>query len=110
MVNRTRGLSLSGQPNVNNASAHREDDGNQSDAETIRPSEGILSRIKAGLTELEKVEQRADEYILQFGSNIGNFLKEAVTIVPPEGEVFSDDAAQKDVLFESKDDGSKRKI
>lgn len=56
--------------------------------------EGFIAMLKAnavkGIGEIEKVEARADEYLLKWGSTIGNFLKEAVMIAPPEGEEFSD--------------------
>lgn len=126
VVSRTRALSLTGMSNVAASSSSssaqpsastekKEDDGNTSDAssskETIKPSEGFLSRIKAGISELEKAEAKADEYLLQFGTRVGNFLKEAVTIAPPEGEAFADEPTPTgDVLFESKEEGPKKKI
>jgi hypothetical protein len=70
--------------------------------------EGFMSRFKAEaarrLKEIEKAEEAADEAILRFGMNIGQRLREAVSIVPPE----SDESGK--LLFESKDADGKRVI
>ncbi|KAJ5387860.1 hypothetical protein N7509_010401 [Penicillium cosmopolitanum] len=70
--------------------------------------EGFMSRFKAEaarrLKEIEKAEEAADEAILRFGMNIGQKLREAVSIVPPE----SDESGK--LLFESKDADGKRVI
>jgi hypothetical protein len=56
--------------------------------------------------EIQKAEDAADEALLKFGTNIRNFLKDAVTIAPP-----SDAKGQSNtVLFESKDASGKRVI
>ncbi|KAH8427597.1 BSD domain-containing protein [Aspergillus melleus] len=69
--------------------------------------EGFLSRFKAEagrrLKELEKAEEAADEAILRFGQNIGQRLRDAVSIVPPGTD-------SNKVLFESKDSEGKRVI
>ncbi|PYH46559.1 BSD domain-containing protein [Aspergillus saccharolyticus JOP 1030-1] len=74
-----------------------------------KPGEGFLSRFKAEaarrLKEIEKAEEAADEAILRFGMNIGQKLREAVSIVPP-----SSDASGDKLLFESKDAEGKRVI
>lgn len=61
------------------------------------------------LKDLEKAEDAADEALLRFGTNIRNFLRDAVAVAPP-----SDDSVQAgsnaDVLFESKDSTGKRVI
>ncbi|KAI9046359.1 BSD domain protein [Aspergillus affinis] len=69
--------------------------------------EGFLSRFKAEagrrLKELEKAEEAADEAILRFGQNIGQKLRDAVSIVPPGTD-------SNKILFESKDSEGKRVI
>lgn len=69
----------------------------------------MLARLRSEaakrLTEFQKAEDAADEALLKFGTNIRNFLREAVTIAPP-----STDANDTSVLFESKDAQGKRVI
>ncbi|KAL2373264.1 hypothetical protein RJ035_000377 [Blastomyces gilchristii] len=71
--------------------------------------EGIISRFRSEaakrLKDIEKAEDAADEALLRFGTNIRNFLRDAVSIAPPEGA--KDDEK---VLFESKDVDGKRVI
>ncbi|OJK02311.1 hypothetical protein ASPACDRAFT_76712 [Aspergillus aculeatus ATCC 16872] len=80
-----------------------------SSASASKPGEGFLSRFKAEaarrLKEIEKAEEAADEAILRFGMNIGQKLREAVSIVPPSSEGSGDK-----LLFESKDAEGKRVI
>lgn len=79
--------------------------------EEAQDSEGVLARLRSEaakrLTEIQKAEDAADEALLKFGTNIRNFLRDAVTIAPP-----STDPANKNdaVLFESKDAQGKRVI
>ncbi|KAL4970715.1 BSD domain-containing protein [Aspergillus stella-maris] len=122
LVGRTRGLSLNTafggaergttegsltptESHVNESSKEKGQDGSDGKAAS---SEGFLTRIKAEasrrLKELEKAEEAADEAILQFGKNITQKLREAVTIVAPEDESGSK------LLFESKDAEGKRVI
>ncbi|KAF8453298.1 hypothetical protein BGX38DRAFT_413267 [Terfezia claveryi] len=58
---------------------------------------GLMERLKKNaakrIEEIEKAEAKADEYLLKWGTTIGNFLKEAVTVAPPEGEEFADEAS-----------------
>ncbi|PUU72646.1 hypothetical protein B9Z19DRAFT_1008907 [Tuber borchii] len=75
--------------------------------------EGLLSKLKKGavqrISELEAAEARADEYLLKFGSNIGSFLRDAVTIAPPEEKVGAD--GSREIVFEAKGmDEGKRQI
>ncbi len=77
---------------------------------TIQESEGVLSRLRSEaakrLKEIEKAEDAADEALLKFGTNIRNFLRDAVTIAPPtEGA-----GEGSTILFESKDAQGKRVI
>ncbi len=77
----------------------------------MKESEGVLARLRSEaakrLKEIEKAEDAADEALLKFGTNLRNFLRDAVTIAPP-----SDDASAQGstVLFESKDASGKRVI
>ncbi|PYI18446.1 BSD domain protein [Aspergillus violaceofuscus CBS 115571] len=84
------------------------DAGGAADAAS-KPDEGFLSRFKAEaarrLKEIEKAEEAADEAILRFGMNIGQKLREAVSIVPPSSE-----GSGEKPLFESKDAEGKRVI
>ncbi|POS83199.1 hypothetical protein EPUL_004730, partial [Erysiphe pulchra] len=74
-------------------------------------SEGVLARLKFEATkrlkEIERAEDAADEALLRFGSNIRNFLRDAVTIAPPS--TLSDTECGT-VVFESKDATGKRII
>ncbi|KAJ4318198.1 hypothetical protein N0V94_004564 [Neodidymelliopsis sp. IMI 364377] len=81
-------------------------------ADIVKEAEGILSRFRSEASkrfkDLEKAEDAADEALLKFGSNIRNFLSEAVSIAPP----VSGSQADKDgaVLFESKDSSGRKVV
>ncbi|KAI4699903.1 hypothetical protein J4E89_011077 [Alternaria sp. Ai002NY15] len=81
-------------------------------ADIVKEAEGILSRFRSEaakrLKDVEKAEDAADEALLKFGSNIRNFLRDAVTIAPPEAG--SQAAKDGDVLFESKDSSGKKVV
>lgn len=81
-------------------------------ADIVREAEGILSRFRSEATkrlkDIEKAEDAADEALLKFGSNIRNFLRDAVTIAPPESGSEADKNG--DVLFESKDSSGKKVV
>jgi len=98
LTGRMRGLSLS----VNNpplqppAVGEKEDKEKEgSEREKTEQEAGLMERLKKNaakrIEEIEKAEAKADEYLLKWGTTIGNFLKEAVTIAPPEGEEFADE-------------------
>jgi len=57
---------------------------------------------------MEKAEDAADEALLKFGTNISQFLRDAVSIAPPTAEEV--DSGKSAVLFESKDSEGKRVI
>ncbi|MCJ1359837.1 MAG: hypothetical protein MMC33_009840 [Icmadophila ericetorum] len=83
----------------------------QTDRE-VQESESIISRLKSEaakrLKDIEKAEDAADEALLKFGTNLRNFLKDAVSIAPPSEEDAK--AGKKDMLYESKDQDGKRVI
>jgi hypothetical protein len=113
IVSRTRSLSLA-QPDADegasgSAAAAISSDSKESVEKTLQESEGVLARLRSEaakrLKEIERAEDAADEALLKFGTNIRNFLADAVKIAPPtEGEPAST------VLFESKDAQGKRVI
>ncbi|KAL6710130.1 hypothetical protein ACN47E_009921 [Coniothyrium glycines] len=81
-------------------------------ADIVKEAQGIVSRFRSEATkrlkDIEKAEDAADEALLKFGSNIRNFLRDAVTVQPPaEG---SDAEKKGDVLFESKDSSGKKVV
>jgi len=81
-------------------------------ADIVKEAEGILSLFRSEATkrlkDVEKAEDAADEALLKFGSNIRNFLRDAVTIAPPESG--SEAAKNGEVLFESKDSSGKKVV
>ena len=105
-IKRTRGLSQA-QPGGEESATGTEEGSENKEAST---DEGVLARLRAEaakrLKEIEKAEDAADEALLKFGTNIRNFLRDAVTIAPPSG----DGEQGSTVLFESKDAHGKRVI
>ncbi|KAB2571234.1 hypothetical protein DBV05_g10106 [Lasiodiplodia theobromae] len=79
-------------------------------ADIVKEAEGMLSRLRGlgaeRLKDIQKAEDAADEALLRFGTNIRNYLREAVTITGPE----DDSQSSTKVLFESKDAQGKRVI
>ncbi|KAL6714304.1 hypothetical protein ACLMJK_007727 [Lecanora helva] len=119
IVNRARSISTSQSPPATpTAAASSEgvtEEGKpkeRSESEALRESEGMISRFRTEATkrlkDLEKAEEAADAAIFKFGANIGNFLREAVTVAPPTEETNADGSRK--VLFESKDKDGKRVI
>ena len=84
----------------------------RTESESLRESEGLISRFRSEaakrLKDIEKAEDAADEALLKFGTNIRNFLRDAVSIAPPTDEKDGDGKSK--VLFESKDQEGKRVI
>lgn len=85
----------------------------RSESEALRESAGLIARFRTEATkrlkEIEKAEDAADEALIKFGTNIRNFLRDAVTVAPPSLEYPNKDGSQR-VLFESKDKDGKRVI
>ena len=119
IVNRARSISTSQSPPATPTAAGPGEEGvkegkdkERSESEALRESEGVISRFRTEaakrLKDLEKAEEAADAAIFKFGANIGNFLRDAVTIAPPTEETNADGSRK--VLFESKDKDGKRVI
>ncbi|ODH40907.1 hypothetical protein ACO22_01506 [Paracoccidioides brasiliensis] len=131
IVGRTRGLTLGGLSRDEDGGSGAKDRGkgnendNEFEGDVATPTaageyqdkaagddgdgEGFISRFRSEaakrLKDIEKAEDAADEALLRFGTNIRNFLRDAVSIAPPES---TDDNNK--VLFESKDVDGKRVI
>lgn len=119
IVSRARSMSTGQSPPATPTAAEsgegsKEEEVNKerSESEALRESEGVISRFRSEaakrLKDLEKAEEAADAAIFKFGANIGNFLRDAVTIAPPTEETNADGSRK--VLFESKDKDGKRVI
>ncbi|EFQ30245.1 BSD domain-containing protein [Colletotrichum graminicola] len=119
IISRTRSLTVNAGQGEPSGDRNKEADGQTtptktrdqaSDEAMSSSSENYLARLRSEaakrLKDLQKAEDAADEALLRFGTNISNFLKEAVSIAPP-----SDSNNQgSTVLFESKDAQGKRVI
>lgn len=119
LINRTRSLSLNqaqetsrSEPTAPSEISHDRAEKERADSDAVRESEGLVSRFRAEaakrLKDIEKAEDAADEALLKFGTNIRNFLRDAVTIAPPSDDKDKDGSSK--VLFESKDSDGKRVI
>lgn len=121
LVSRARSMSTGQSPPATPTAANQtfdeeaEKEGKEkerSESEALRESESVISRFRTEaakrLKDLEKAEEAADAAIFKFGANIGNFLRDAVTIAPPTEETNKDGSRK--VLFESKDQDGKRVI
>jgi BSD domain-containing protein len=120
LATRARGLSITTAQQTGEASGEKAKDGEDKGeatptkarsgetGESMSGSSTYLDkfRIEAArrIKELQKAEDAADEALLRFGSNIRNFLKDAVSVAPPSNGQGST------VLFESKDASGKRVI
>jgi len=74
----------------------------------------LRTTAAAKLKDLQKAEDAADEALLKFGGNLRNFLRDAVTISAPtdadEGKARGTDAAGNEVLFETQEPGTGKKV
>ncbi|TQS38447.1 hypothetical protein Golomagni_01046 [Golovinomyces magnicellulatus] len=109
IVSRTGDFSFRNLPTGTQIRA-REEKNSRADDDTVE-SDGVLARLKSEATkrlkDIERAEDAADEALLKFGSNIKNFLREAVTISPG---LSSSDRDDNPPVFESKDPTGKRVI
>lgn len=84
-------------------------EGQKSDNKDLQETETFLERFKSEaakrLKEVQKAEDAADEALLKFGTNIRNFLRDAVSVTAPE-----DDRQSGEVLFESKDTSTGKRV
>ena len=113
LVSRARSMSVGQTSSAAAEGAEKgEESKERSQSEALRESEGMISRFRSEaakrLKDLEKAEVAADAAIFRFGANIGNFLKDAVTVAPPTDEKNKDGSSK--ILFESKDQDGKRVI
>jgi hypothetical protein len=133
LVSRARGVSLSEQdrervkdqdetgekretPKVETEQGTTGEDGNKektrTESEVLRENDSLVARFRSEATkrlkDLERAEDAADEALLRFGTNIRNFLRDAVSVVPPSEEESKAGKVRSEVLFESKDAAGKR--
>lgn len=108
IISRTRGMSINaaGDQAARSAEADQETptaSGSAADSETY------LSRLRSEaakrIKDLQRAEDAADEALLRFGSNVRDFLRDAIQVAPP-----ADGVEGSTVLFESKDASGKRVI
>jgi hypothetical protein len=132
LVGRTRGMSLSeeGRERVSDedgmaeegeapkvdveqgAGGEKDKEKVRTESEVLRENDSLVARFRSEaakrLKDLEKAEDAADEALLRFGTNIRNFLRDAVSVAPPSEEDTKAGKAGSEVLFESKDAAGKR--
>ncbi|KAK1725994.1 BSD domain-containing protein [Colletotrichum acutatum] len=119
IINRTRSLTVNTTQDESSGDKSKETDSQTTPTKTrdlaasddaMSSSENYLTRLRSEaakrLKDLQKAEDAADEALLRFGTNISNFLKEAVSIAPPTDANNQGGA----VMFESKDAQGKRVI
>ena len=80
--------------------------------EELRENDTFIARFRSEaakrIKDIERAEDAADEALLRLGTNIRNFLRDAVAVSPPEESQEPNN--QSKVLFESKDHAGKRVI
>lgn len=115
IVNRTRSLSL-GEDSTRSTEASSSNQaragiaGDAAGDASLQENDTLIARFRTEaakrLKEIEKAEDAADEALLRFGTNIRNFLRDAVAVAPPENQP----PGESTLLFESKDSSGKRVI
>ena len=82
----------------------------RSESEALKESEGLIAKFRSEATkrlkDVQRAEDAADEALMRFGTNIRNFLRDAVTVAPPS----EDSKSSSKVLYESRDQDGKRAI
>ncbi|KAK5049841.1 hypothetical protein LTR84_003959 [Exophiala bonariae] len=91
------------------ASKSAQEKGESGDNKALDDTDTFLERFKSEaakrLKDVQKAEDAADEALLRFGTNIRNFLRDAVAVTAPE------DARQPgEVMFESKDSATGKRV
>ncbi|CAL8578782.1 hypothetical protein XPA_004555 [Xanthoria parietina] len=111
---KTEALNNLSQPTATEGAKEKERE--RTESEALRESEGLIARFRSEATkrlkEVQKAEDAADEALLKFGTNVRNFLRDAVTVAPPseeDGKNKGKDGSSR-VLFESKDQDGQRVI
>lgn len=109
ILSHTRNLSLNPTTTAESSKDGEEDPSTPTKARGSEEDGDALARIKAEaakrLKDLQRAEDAADEALIRFGGNVRNFLRDAISIAPPQA---SDQSGT--VLFESKDAQGKRVI
>jgi hypothetical protein len=94
------------------ADAPETEDSEKTTDKDLQETDTFLARFKAEaakrLKEVQKAEDAADEALLRFGTNIRNFLKDAVSVTAPEDDSTSRQPGE--VLFESKDASTGKRV
>lgn len=70
----------------------------------------LRSTAASKLKDLQRAEDAADEALLKFGTNVRNFLRDAVTISAPDDEAVEGKENGKEVLFETQEPGTGKKV
>lgn len=84
--------------------------------EDLHENDSFMARFRTqaskGIKEIQKAEDAADEALLRFGTNVRDFLREAVSIAPPSDEDAANMQAsgESSVLFESKDPTTGKRV
>ena len=77
-------------------------------ADIVKEATSLVSRFRSEaakrLKDVQKAEDAADEALLKFGSNLRDFLRDAVTVTAPPDS----DKSESEVLFETNDAEGKR--
>lgn len=98
-----------GETSQDNAKSAADDEQKKSLQETETFLERFKHEAAKRLKEVQRAEDAADEALLRFGTNIRNFLRDAVAVTAPDDEEFNNHQPG-EVLFESKDPASGKRV
>ncbi|KAF2212195.1 hypothetical protein CERZMDRAFT_41170 [Cercospora zeae-maydis SCOH1-5] len=83
-------------------------------ADIVKEAASLVSIFRSTaaqkLKDLQKAEDAADEALIRYGTNLKNFLRDAVTITAPEGGDGNDKATTSELLFSTEDAGTGKKV